>query len=309
MKSFSYIIKFNIPLIVLFIFILNIAEAQSEVGIPNSKSIKLYSPAVKDSFSISIAFPENYSSDNKDYPVIYLTDPFFIFGSTVESARALAYDGKMPEAIIVGIGYTGPQKFRRIMQLRTRDYTPQDRFVLPNGVEPKWAKEMEMGKAKEFLQFIRNELFTYLHDNYRVTDHRTYIGFSGGAYFGHYILFHEPGLFNQYLLSSPGYWYEAERKFEGNLFEYEEKYAANNDSLNARIFISVGENESHYMVGGMVKMVQILKSRNYEGLQVHSHIFSDQSHYSVFPVAVNNGLRILFNNYDAQATGGLNEIN
>lgn len=300
--------KFSLLVLLLSFLSFNDAEAQDAVTIPHSKNIKLYSSAIQDTFSISIAVPESYPSGTKKYPVLYVTDPFFVYGSTVESARAHVYDGRMPETIIVGIGYTGPQKFRRIMQLRTRDYTPTDRFILPNGVEPEWAKEMELGNAQEFLRFIRDNLFTYMEENYRVTDDRTYIGHSGGGWYGQYILFNEPELFNRYLISSAGYWFEADRKFEGNLFEYEENYAADNDSLDVDLFLSVGDSEAHFMIGGMARMVQQLKARNYRGLRLSSHIFSDQTHYSVWPVAVNKGLLMLFKNQEAQVKGGLNKI-
>lgn len=291
----------------LFLFSSQISLAQA-VSVSNSQQVKLYSPAIKDTFSISITVPENYASSNKSYPVIYVTDPFFVYGSTVESARAHAYDGRMPETIIVGLGYTGPQKFRRIMQLRTRDYTPEDRFVLPSGVEPQWAKEMSLGNAEEFRAFFRETLFSYMEDNFRVADDRTYVGWSGGGWFGHYIMFHEPELFDRYLLGSSGYWFDRDRAHEGNLYEYEERYAADHESLDVDLFLSVGDMEPNFMVDDMMKMIDQLKSRNYEGLNLDWHIFEEQKHYSVWPVAINMGLLVLFEDEQEAATGGLSEI-
>lgn len=308
MKNLYTIIKLSlISLVLPFLFFSNLV-AQNAVTIPHSKSIKLYSPAIQDTFAISIAFPEQYDSSDKSYPVIYVTDPFFVYGSTVESARMHVYDGRMPEAIIVGIGYPGPQKFRRIMQLRTREYTILDRFVFPSGFTPQWAKEMDLGNAQEFLSFMEDNLFPYITENYRVSDERTYIGWSGGGWYGHYVLFHQPNTFDNYLLGSSAYWYERDREYEGNLFEYEEQYAAENDTLDVKIFLSVGDLESHYMTGGMLRMAQTLESRNYHGLQIDWKIFDDYDHYSVWPVAVNKGLLRLFENRENQATGGLDKI-
>lgn len=184
----------------------------------------------------------------------------------------------------------------------------EDRFVFPGGFEPQWAKEMDLGYAEEFRGFIRDVLFSYMEDNFRVADDRTYIGWSGGGWFGHYMLFHEPGLFQRYLLGSSGYWFEREREYEGNLFEYEERYAAEHDSLDVDLFLSVGDGEPSYMVSEMMQMIQQLKSRNYHGLTLDWHVFKDQKHYAVWPLAINRGLLELFENDNSEATGGLRKI-
>ncbi len=69
---------------------------------------------------ISIALPERYDENNQ-YPVVFMADPRFAFGSAVESARAHAIGGTIPSVILVGIGYPGDQGLGRIMQIRSRD--------------------------------------------------------------------------------------------------------------------------------------------------------------------------------------------
>lgn len=250
---------------------------------------QIYSEAIKDTFQISVALPADYEGSGKQYPVVYLTDPFFTFGSAVESARANRIGGLMPDVILVGIGYTGEQEFTRIMKLRTRAFTIKPVFSWRNGEEAEWAKGEVMGKAPEFLTLIKEKIIPFIEQNYRTTEDRTYVGHSGGGFFGTYVLFKEPEVFNRYLLSSPSLWGE-----ERNAFDWEQAYAAKNDSLNARIYLSVAEEETHYMVGEMRELVEILRSRNYQGLELFTHIFNDENHFSVWPIAVNHGLRVLF---------------
>lgn len=270
----------------------NVVLAQvnkTPAAIPDTEVIEMFSEAITDTFQISVALPAGYENSDKKYPVVYITDPFFTFGSAVESARANRIGGLMPDVILVGIGYTGKQEFNRIMLLRTRAFTTKPVFKWSSGEEPEWAKGELMGKAPDFLAFIKENIIPHLEENYRVTNDRTFVGHSGGGFFGAYVLFNEPNIFNRYLLSSPSLWGE-----DRSTFDNEQAYATKHDSLNVRLYLSVGEEEIHDMVGEMREFVDILRSREYHGLKMHTHIFNDENHFSVWPVAVSRGLRVLF---------------
>ena len=266
--------------------------AQDKATIPWTTTTPFYSEAVEDTFLISIALPERYDKD-KEYPVVYLTDPRFGFGTAVESARAHVIDGTIPPVIIVGIGYPGDQGYGRIMQIRSRDFSTVSDPEVPGGW-PAWADQIEWGGADAFLEFNKNELIPYIEQNYNTTSDRTYMGWSGGGHFGSYILFTEPDLFNRYLfVSAPFEWFH-----NGIAFDYEEKYANNNDSLDAKVLLIVGSKESESTVEANERMANILKNRNYKGLELTSQVFDDKKHYSVWPVAINYGLQHLLKGQD-----------
>lgn len=52
------------------------------------------------------------------------------------------------------------------------------------------------------------------------------------------------------------------------------------------------------MVGDMRKLVDKLRSRNYKGLRLNTHIFPDITHFSIWGIAINRGLKSLFSAND-----------
>lgn len=263
------------------------AQAQSEASIPWTTTTQRYSEAVEDTFMISIALPERYD-ENKEYPVVFMADPRFAFGSAVESARAHAIDGTIPSVILVGIGYPGDQGFGRIMQIRSRDFSTVSDPEVPGGW-PAWADGIEWGGGDAFLAFIKDELVPYIERNYKTAGNRTYMGWSGGAHFGAYILFNKPQLFNRYLLvSAPFEWFH-----NGIAFDYEEAYYKNNDALDAKVILAVGSDEPESTVESNKRMAKVLENREYNSLDVSTRVFQGKKHYAVWPVAINYGLQSL----------------
>lgn len=279
----------RILIITLALWVLPISSgfAQDKTTIPWSNNIKLYSEAVNDTFLISIALPENYDK-KKEYPVVYLTDPRFAFGTAVEASRALAIEDAIPPVILIGIGYAGNQEFGRIMQLRSRDYSEIKEPQVPGGW-PAWADDIDWGGADAFLEFIKGDLIPYVEQNFTTTGERTFMGWSGGGHFGLYTLFKQPDLFKNYLLvSAPFEWFH-----NGIAFQYEEEYANNKDSLNAHILFVVGTEESKTTFEANKRMANILQNRGHTGLDVSLKIVEDKNHYAVWPIAINHGLQQL----------------
>ncbi|TBW29962.1 alpha/beta hydrolase [Gramella sp. KN1008] len=280
-------LSFNHKVIIVFALQLILTSntfAQKNATIPWTINTELYSEEVKDTFLISVALPESYD-ETREYPVVYITDARFGFGTAVEISRANVIDGTTSPAIIVGIGYPGDQNFGRIMQIRSRDFSTVSDPQVPGGW-PAWAAEIEWGGADAFLKFIDKELIPYVEDNYQVNNDRTYMGWSGGGLFGTYLMFNRPDLFNNYLLvSSPYEWFH-----NGIAFEYEDNYAGNNDTLDLNVILAVGTGDSESTIESNRRMSKILSDRNYEGLNVNFKIFENKKHYAVWPTAIIHGL-------------------
>jgi predicted alpha/beta superfamily hydrolase len=243
------------------------------VMIPGTELRTLYSSVTSKDYTIYVALPAGYSSSGDTYPVVYLLDGDMWFGLTTGMVPILAFEGSLPELIIVGIGY-GTHDIDEWFELRERD--------LSSG-------------AGEFLRFIQEELMPYIDSNYRTdpTD-RTIVGHSLGGLFTVYALFHAPETFDRYIAASPALWWD-----DRVAFDYEENFARDHSELPVRLFLSVGELEEEQfpgarMVSNLEEFHANLESRNYDGLEIEMVIMEDETHGSVISGAFSRGFRVVF---------------
>jgi predicted alpha/beta superfamily hydrolase len=276
------------------------------VSIPNSEERTLSSKSVGQEYRILISFPMNYAESDEKYPVLYVLDPNMLFGWIAalvrESAllRAVGYPTSgfvPPNLIVVGIGYpmTLYRQPKLPFGLRTRDQTPTN---VPD-IDEVWGGPS--GGAKNFLRFIRDELMPCINSNYRTdpTD-STIVGHSFGGLFALYVLFHEPDAFKRYVASSPSLWWDKKVTFE-----YEREYASKHSELPAKLFLSAGateelEFEKAHMTSNLKEFAEILRKRNYVGLEWRSHVFEDEGHLSVEGAAVCKGISSVFSKSDSK---------
>lgn len=214
----------------------------------------------------------------------------------------------LPPLLVVGIGYRLAGLDETVL-VRTRDFTPT--------ADPKFARwfpdHTMMGGAGNFLAFIRDELQPWVHSHYPVDpDDSMYFGHSFGGLFATYVLLTEPGTFRRYGIGSPSLWWH-----DDMMFPYEQRYADAHVDLVAKVFFSVGAFEDHDgrqreaiplpqaerelagkryidMVADTQRMVELLRSRNYESLEIDSVVIPDEFHITVPPVNLSRSLRYLF---------------
>jgi ferri-bacillibactin esterase len=282
----------------------------------------LQSRHVGDEFKLFVSLPTVPLPDGYRLPVIYALDANMTFGIVSDTARAMAIEGAVPPALIVGIGYRTGWLIPDAWVKRTRDFTPTsiptfDRLasaMLP-GAE---GRTMESGRAAAFLRFIREELKPFIAARYPVDSaDATVTGISLGGLFPLVTLFTEPDTFQRYLACSPSIWWDKEW-----LLAEETKYAATHRDLPARLFIAAGGEETDanskaqmaampesvaplgqemlnrdgkvMMVEYLETFVPTLRSRGYPRFLVHAHRFDGETHMSVYGAAVARGLRVLF---------------
>ena len=259
----------------------------------------LHSKIVDQDYELWVSLPGSYTSSDRYYPLIIVLDPYRSFlimkaGVDVFSTPPAKI---IPEVILVGIGYGGDESnaLENYAVGRTRDLTPTYDSI----AEASLGRIMEAsgfahcafrtGGAPLFLEFIRDELLPYIHSNYRADmKNKTLYGYSYGGLFGLFTLFHAPETFNKYLIGSPSIHYSG-----GITFLYESEYATSNADLNAMVFMSSGSLEKSTMEN-MVKMENLLVSRNYPNLKLKTVIFENESHISCAPAAISRGLVDLF---------------
>lgn len=292
----------TIVVIFLFLFI-DKAQAQTEnisqpVSVPNTEMRSFYSKILGQDMILFVKLPSRYYNDSqKSYPSWYFTDGnrSFPLIANIASIFEIPVPSE-PELIIVSIAY----KVRDMADWgawRTRDLTPTN---VPS-LDSSWAKtltgmtgrqfEVRSGGAKKFLEFIEKEVIPFVESNYRVSQaNRGLGGYSYGGLFSLYTLFSQPELFSIYYAGSPSIDYD-----KGILFNLEKDYSISHKNLKAKLFMSAGEKEDSSMINNMVKMVDILKSREYPGLSVTTCVFPNETHQSCIPASMMRALRILYN--------------
>lgn len=187
------------------ILCLSITHAQeieyktSEKGINIGHIDTLYSRILNEKRELLIYLPESikYSDYKRDkYPVLYLLDGRYNFLQMVALERQYAEknDSKiLPEMIIVGISNENHNK-------RQLDYSPTKSGSPDNS-----------GRGDQFLEFIKDELFTYIESHYpAASQNRSIIGHSFGGVAVLNALSRHSDMFENYLLIDASLWYENE---------------------------------------------------------------------------------------------------
>jgi hypothetical protein len=252
-------------------------SAFPQVQIKNTEVRILKSEYVGEEYKINIFFPKEYDKENKRYPVVYVLDAEYNFGCAAYIARRLIKNKDIPKAILVGIAYD--TDYDDFYAKRFRDSTPESKIHGRNsgGVEP-------------FTQFMEKELIPFINQNYRtIPGDRTIAGHSITGFYGCYVLFRYPQLFNRYIIVSPSLWFS-----DGVAFEYEKSFAAKNRDMNASVYLSVGADESRRMTEGTIHLNNVITKRNYAHLRFQFSLVEGENHRSIFPYAFSRGLRYVF---------------
>ena len=273
-------LKWAIGYLYIFLFS-NQAYSQSQTVVLNGTQVlKFQSKIDSEQYVIDIRLPDNYTKTNKKYPVLYVTDAQWAFSSMYVGYRGQHGDGFIPDLIIVGITWTDSYQTRR-----ERDFTPTTRIdEAPN-----------TGNAPKFLSVIKNEIIKLIDSNYRTEkSDRALFGASLGGLFAVYTLFHEPALFNRYVIISPALWWDNEI-----VFKYEKDFAQKNTSLNAKIFISSGEYEEEMTTDNVFnRFTNQLKASKYKGLEIESMVIDRMGHGGSGTMGAIIGLQSVYSKKD-----------
>lgn len=160
---------------------------------------RLYSPIVRDSFSLYVRLPKGYhAAQPRTYPVIVLLDANAYFDEVSAELNKLP---RAASAILVGIGY---RDAGQMDSLRQRDYTypvalPADSFPVSGG-------------GQRFLTFLTQQVLPYMDQHYHTAPgNRTLLGHSLGGYFVLYALAEglrtQASAFAHYVAASPSLYY------------------------------------------------------------------------------------------------------
>ncbi|WP_226702422.1 alpha/beta hydrolase [Microbulbifer elongatus] len=260
-----------------------VARKSQLYEVKNTEIFTIESKVLGRKYDIYIKVPSGYFDDENrktSYPVLYLNDA----PHTFKVATGVTHFRSMNKAIVVGIDFAHGEngQFSRV-----RDLTPER--------DASWVK-YTTGGAPDYLQFIQQELIPFVEDNYRADPARRILsGHSLGGSFGAWVLLTQPELFSSYILTSPSLWYK-----DDLIFDFEEEYAKQHQSLNANLFVATGSLETmengmrNDMVDDHRRFLKRLRSRNYQGLNIQEEVVIGTDHESTFPVGLTKGLRWIY---------------
>ena len=254
------------------------------VTLPNTEVRFLDSEQVGVEYELRISLARDYATTTRSYPVVVLLDADYSFAIARNIVEHLSDRNDLPEAILVGVAYAGPEAYR---MNRTRDYTPT--FVPTGGYGPEY--QTVSGGGPDFQAFLREELVPFLERTYRVSGPRVLVGHSYGGLFATWTALTAPGLFDGFVVVSPSLWYD-----DWMIFDLEERLSAERRDLPVRIYMTVGDREinaERNMVTDLRRMATVLESRDFPGMRLRWEVAENETHNSVFPRALSNGLRFV----------------
>jgi predicted alpha/beta superfamily hydrolase len=210
-------------------------------------------------------------------PLVLVMDGDDQFGFALAAYEKLRAAGRVPELLLVGVGYGA--SYRQSANKRMRDYTPTI-----------MAGETGTGGAENFRAALRDEIIPFLAQRFAVSPHDHGIaGHSLGSLFGLYAFFHPEPLFRHCLASAPSIWYD-----DRSVLRLEAEFARTRPALPGRLFLSAGEEDTPSMTGDLALLEAALAARPYPGLNVISRRFPQRDHYNVLPDAFEAGLAALY---------------
>lgn len=243
--------------------------------IPHTKTHRLESKINGVRYKLFVALPLGYQDSKNDYPVIFTTDPTFIFPILCGVAKSLY--PLIPEAIIVGIGHDDldfqeldvtTENVRREIY-RTRDFLPNQ-------------------QAESFKDFIGAEVIPLIDKTYRTKAGRTLIGHSYGGIFASWMSLNYPTFFQNYLVISPILDFKNGLIFSG--------ISNQPETAAIKIYLCAGNLEANYssnknFLADLKKFYDQINSP--PNVTAKLEIFEDEYHCTVVPFALSKGLRFL----------------
>jgi predicted alpha/beta superfamily hydrolase len=254
------------------------------VTLPRTEVRHLRSTESGVAYKLYVSLPREYEASEQRYPVVYLLDADYSFALARNIVEHLSDRGHLTPAIVVGIAYDGPDRYRLN---RTRDYTPT--HVPTGGYGPEYQRVSGGGPA--FQRFLVDDLVPFVDDTYRAAPERVLVGHSYGGLFATWTALTRPGPFHGFVIVSPSLWYDG-----GMIFGVKRAWADTHDDLPLRIYMSVGSREvngQRNMPGDLRRMARALEARSYPGLRLRWDVAADETHNSIFPRALSNGLRFV----------------
>lgn len=233
-----------------------------------------HSELVADDYVLRVRLPPGYDDGAEPgYPLVLQLDPTFVgldqLATTTGLVSRMEAEGRVPEAIVVGVDYPDPYT-------RFRDYSA------PNPLDPDYGGE----GADLFYATLRDEIVPWVEERFRVDpSRRTLVGHSLGGFVALYAAFrHDPDaprLLAGVVASDPS--------FSQDLFTYERWHAERSGDLPVRLYVAIATFNGPVHRLAFDAMGERLESRGYEGLELETDVF-ETDHGGIIRPSFERGL-------------------
>jgi enterochelin esterase-like enzyme len=234
------------------------------------QELSIYDAEIEDTFVVHISLPPDHQEGQK-YPMVVMTDGVWRLSDHPE-LRPMMVDGEIEPVILVSIGY-------------------------PNGYNYQYIRERDLNDgAESFLHFIVDNLIPYLKENFPVdSENMTLTGHSRGGFWAIYAMFNNDTIgkntFKNFYIGSP---YFPSRTNGMSIGDLEKSYYERRKELDYNVYFSVGGEETDEYIPPLNDFVALLKSRNYEGLNMEYDIIEGYKHETVFKPSIRNTLLMFY---------------
>ena len=246
------------------------ASALTHTPIVSGMAVTHQSAIFNDERRFMVALPEQYSLNQRDYPVLFVIDGDFQFQHVSATVHNLARMGKIAPMVVVGVANQG-----------NADYLKSNT----------WVSEFEgndFGGVALFQRYLKEELIPLIEKEYRISKQRALAGYSlGGLFVMQQYIAPEP-LFSAFLAFSPSLWFD-EYRFKSTL----DTYLSNKGKGQGPLFISLANEKGM----GVKPVVEVMKKKAATATRWQFKQYPDETHYSTALPALYDGLIFLMPDY------------
>lgn len=240
------------------------------------------SKVLKEERQIAVFTPPDYPKENKKYQVLYALDGEWNFNYLTTLVDKLISSGDIPEMIVIGL----------INNNRSRDLTPAGLNDNKN----------KFGGASNFLNFINSELRPWVKSNYNIHPYEILAGHSFGGLFTLYSMMNSPDSFQAYIVLSPSLGRNDEQQVK-----YANEYFKGSSTGEQTLYMAIG-NEEGFTKSSSMKFVKILDKHQPSNYTYKFETLENESHISITTTGFSNGLRFIYQDYNPERMGGIDEI-
>lgn len=259
----------NLLILLVFISANTLFAQGTSFESPQIRVVPIQDSNTGKNYELYIELPESYSeNENTSYPVLFYADAIWHL-----EMLSGATDYILEDIILVGISWQKDisEELKQTYGAHASRFTDYSFWKKANPNHPL----LKFGEAENHLDFIRNDVITYVEDSYRtVPDKHSYFGYSLSGLFGAYIITTQPDTFKNYVLGSPSIQL---------LIEGDDKVEFRNKERNINVFISRGTLEEEKLNEPISKFVNLLKAKANDELSIESPVI-DGNHGTAFPM-------------------------
>lgn len=261
------------------------AAARAEpVTLPDTAIEHLTAASNGIAYKLFVSLPPGHAGGTGEIQAVLLLDADYSFPLAHAIGAHLRERRDLPDLLVVSIGYDGPPAYKLN---RTRDYTPVHSADPGGGYGPEY--QAHSGGGPKFFQFIATELMPMLRKKYRAAPKPLLVGHSYGGLFAAWAILTRPEALAGAIIVSPSLWYE-----NNLLWKLEAGLPAEQRALPRKFYAAVGAlegNPGQGMVEDLNELGRRLSTPRYKATAGKVQVLDDETHNSVFPRALTNGLR------------------